>query len=265
VAGVESDTWQPVESTLQATTELLADRVFRAGRGRRQRFLVYFEFFTRWDPDAPWGLLAKSGLLSERERLPTVGVVVVLQRRGFRSLGGEFTLRTSDGPTQQLWLKELLLWETDPERWWETVPGLMALYPLCRHGRSPQEAIRQAAGAIEGCVAATGERSDFLTLLGIFGKLAYPRLDVGGIIGREKMKESKFYQEILGEGEVKGELKARRADLLRVLRMRFGPDVAAELAGVVAGLDDPQRVAQLFELATTDVSLEEFRSALAGG
>jgi hypothetical protein len=52
VAGLECSGWAPLESTLPATTELLADRVFRARRGR-DRFAVCFEFYTRWQRDAP--------------------------------------------------------------------------------------------------------------------------------------------------------------------------------------------------------------------
>src|SRR5271166_4988546 len=84
VAGVECRHWRPLESTLPATTELLADRVFLAQNGR-ERFVVYFEFYTRWDRNAPWDMLAKSSLLSKRLHLPTVSIVVVFQPRGFHS------------------------------------------------------------------------------------------------------------------------------------------------------------------------------------
>ncbi len=45
IAGVQCQRLEPLESTLQATTELLADRVFRGQQGR-ERFVVYFEFYT---------------------------------------------------------------------------------------------------------------------------------------------------------------------------------------------------------------------------
>ena len=78
--------WRPAESTVQSV-EKLADRAFVAGRGR-ERFVVYFEFYSTWDAAAPWEMLAKSGLLSQREHLPTVCIAVVLQRKRFRSRGG---------------------------------------------------------------------------------------------------------------------------------------------------------------------------------
>ncbi|HEX5270636.1 MAG TPA: hypothetical protein VFW33_09130 [Gemmataceae bacterium] len=184
VAGVRCQRLTPLEGTLPATTELLADRAFRATRGR-ERFVLYFEFYTTWDRNARWDMLAKSGLLSQRLRLPTVSLAFVLRRRGFRSSGGRFRLEAVGGPTQQLWFREVCLWRLEPEDWWEGVPGLMALYPLCRHGRPAAEAIRYAAAAIERQDAGAPELKDDLALLNIFGELAFPHLDVGRIIGRD--------------------------------------------------------------------------------
>src|SRR5947209_20593613 len=77
VAGLTCERLTPLEGSLPATTELLADRAFRA-RQRRERFVIYFEFYTRWDRHAPWDMLAKSGLLSQRLRLPTVCLAFIL-------------------------------------------------------------------------------------------------------------------------------------------------------------------------------------------
>ena len=141
-------------------------------------FVVYYEFYTQWDRNAPWDMLAKSGLLSQRLHLPTVCLAFVLRPRGFRSQAGQLRLEAAGGPTQQLWYREVCLWKVEPEPWWDNVPGLMALFPLCRHGQTPRAAIRHAAHAIERTVTQQGEREDHLFLLYIFGDLAYPRLDV---------------------------------------------------------------------------------------
>jgi len=134
----------------------------------------------------------------------------------------------------------------------------MALYPLCRHGRQPRAALRHAAGVIERQVSAVGEQQDFLTLLGIFGKLGYPQLDVSGIIGREKMKESKLYQEIMQEGE----LIQQRADILRILTLRFGDQVAADLTASLEAIGDLDRLGRLLDVAVTGADPDEFRAAL---
>jgi hypothetical protein len=257
VAGLACDRLRPVESTLPATTELLADRAFRASRGR-ERFIVYFEFYTRWDRHAPWDMLAKSALLSQRLRLPTVCLAFVLLPRGFRSQGGQLRLEAGGAPTQQLWFREVCLWELEPEGWWERVPGLMALYPLCRHGRTPPEAIRHAANVIGRTVAESSEREDQLFLLGLFGELAYPRLDVERILGSRAMRESKLVRKFRREARV----EQLQADLLLVLRSRFGDAGATELTAAVKAVDDLELLERLFDQALSGVSLEDFRATL---
>ena len=60
----------------------------------------------------------------------------------------------------------------------EDVPGLMALYPLSRHDGTATQAVTHAAEVIAVREADSIVRADLLTTLGIFGKLAYPDLDV---------------------------------------------------------------------------------------
>jgi hypothetical protein len=259
VAGVVCQQWGPIESTLQITTEFLSDRAFIAQQDR-ERFVVYFEFFTTWHSNGRWDMLAKSGILSQREKLPTMCIPVILQEEGFTLQNSQFRLEVGERPTQQLWFREVCLWKQKPEDWWEDAPGLMALFPLCRHGRPPREAIEHAAGVIERKVVNVGEQADFLALLGIFGKLSYPYLDVKRIIGREQMRASKFYQEIQEEGAV----MATREHILKVLRARFKEDPPPEISAALHSLEDlPQLEALLLEAATC-ASLEAFRAALPG-
>jgi hypothetical protein len=94
-------------------------------------------------------VLAKSGLLSERERLPTLSLIFILLPQGYRDQHGQFRLEAEEGqPTQQIWFKEICLWKQVPQPWWELVPGLMALYPLCKVKEEPAAAIAHAAAAI---------------------------------------------------------------------------------------------------------------------
>jgi hypothetical protein len=229
------------------------------GTPQAGRFVVYYEFYTQWDRNAPWDMLAKSGLLSQRLHLPTVCLAFVLRPRGFRSQAGKLRLQAAGGPTQHLWYREVCLWEVTPEQWWDNVPGLMALYPLCRHGRPPREAVRHAADTIERMVTEQGEREDHLFLLNIFGELAYPRLNVERIIGSAAViGESKIVKRIRREADI----ERLQTDLLIVIGGRFGDDVAAELAPGVNSVDDPQVLERLLKQAVAGSSLETFRSAL---
>jgi hypothetical protein len=244
------------------TTERLADRAFRARRGR-ERFVVYMEAYTYWTRAAPWSVLSKSGLLSERERLPVVSLLYVLRPRGYRPQGGQFRLAVGGEPTQQVWFREVLLWEQEPQPWWETCPGLMVLYPLCRHRRSSRSALVHAAGAIAAAVPDVVVRADLLTTLGLFGRLVHPEIDVWQLIGREQMRESSLYQEILEEGRAEGRLETQRAYILEVLQTRFGSQAATTCSASLAGISNSVRLERLFRRALVCAGPEEFQHDLA--
>jgi len=99
LANVRCGPLEPVGGEVQAA-ERLADRAFRTRQGKHQ-FLIYMEAYTRWNPPAPWSILSKSGLLAERERLPVVSLVYILQPQGYRAQGGMFRLQVGKKPTQQ--------------------------------------------------------------------------------------------------------------------------------------------------------------------
>ena len=175
VADVECDRLRPISGEVHATTERLADLAFQARHGK-ERFVVYFEAYARWNRHAPLNLLAKSGLLAERERLPVLPIVFILRRRGYRSQDGRLELKVGGKVTQLLQFREVPLWEVEPQTWWEDAPALMPLYPLCRHGRRPRESIVHATQVIEERIVDDIQRADALSLLDLFGEMAYPWL-----------------------------------------------------------------------------------------
>ena len=258
IAGVDCVTWEPLESTLPITVELLADRAFLATRPD-ERFVVYFEFYTTWDTGAPWDILAKSALLSRREKLPTVCVVVLLQPEGAPAKKGQIRLEVAGKMVQFVRLEEVFLWDEKPEPWWDAEPGLMALYPLCHHGEDPEAAILHAASAIVANASDVVERRDFLTFLGIYSKMKYPLVGAIDIIGREKMRESAFAQEWM----VEASLITRRADTLRVLRSRLKLTQTEEFAPALDLIKEPDRLDHLLDVAATCATIDEFRAALS--
>ena len=261
MAHVECDKLKPIGGEVQTTTERLADRAFLAHRGA-EHFVLYFEAFARWDRHAPLNLLAKAGLLAERERLPVLPVVFILRRRGYRPQGGRLELRVGGEVTQLLTFREVALWEVEPQPWWEDAPALMTLYPLCRHDQRPRTAVAHAANVIEGRIVGDLERADALSLLDLFGEMAYPRLDVEAIIGREKMRESKFGRSMRLEGQHEGELRRARLAVLHVLRKRFASDALQDIESALAGVDTLEVLDALLDRAVDCRSLEAFRAEL---
>lgn len=256
MAGVYCHDWTPLGDTMQAT-ERLADRAFLGTQGE-QRFVAYFEAYTRWQADAPWSMLAKSGLLSERERLPTRCFAFILLPKGYHEQNGQFRLAIEKETTQHLWFREICLWQIEPQPWWEDVPGLMTLLPFCKNEQEPEQVIQRAAEAIKQKTESHVLRADLLAVLGIFGRLAMPKIDVLHLIGREQMKESPFYQEILAEGK----LETKREDVLEVLQIRFGSQAASEFQGPLDAINDREHLAELHRLAVKCKTITPMRRAL---
>ena len=261
IGGLHCASLKAVESTIQTTMERLADRAFLARDGH-ERFVVYMEFVATWNESVPWSVLEKSGMLAKRERLPVVSLIFILRREGYRDENGTMRLSAMGNPTQQVWFKDILLWEIEPENWWSKEPGLMAIYPLCLHRQSPNESIRYAAEKIEANESDSAKRADLLTTLGIFGRMAYPGLDALSLIGREKMKESKAYLEILEEGEALGVIKTRRQDLIGIIAGRFGTKASTKMRAAVNAINDTERLYELVVLAARATTLDEVRQAL---
>lgn len=257
LAGVACDEWAPVTGEVHAA-ERLADRAFRARAGADE-FIVYMEAYTRWDSKAPWSMLAKSGLLSERERLPCVSLLFVLLPRGYHSQDGTFRLAVADRATQQIWFREVCLWQTEPLPAWEASPGLMALYPLFGHHRRPEVAVGAAAEAIRAHATDTIRRADLLTVLAIFSRLANRDFDPIAIIGRQGMKESPVYQQIMEEGRV----ETAQRFVLDALEDRFGRPAAIALKPTLQAVQNTDELSELHHKAIRCRTLGGFRRLLA--
>jgi len=185
--------------------------------------------------------------------------VFLLTPERYREQHGTFRLEVAGEPTQQVWFREICLWRERPEPWWETVPGLMALYPLTAHDRPPTDAIQYATQTIAGRVPETSARADLLAALSIFGTLVYPDLNVRHLIGVELMHESKFVQEIQNEAEI----RRARIFVQQALEGRFGSDVAAEFAELLNSIQHIDQLSELHRLAIKSRGLAAFRRAVS--
>jgi hypothetical protein len=221
--------------------------------------VVYFEAYARWDRHAPLNLLAKSGLLAERERLPVLPVVFILRRRGYRSQGGRLELQVNGVTTQSLQFREVPLWEVTPQPWWEDAPTLMALYPLCRHDQRPRAAVVHATQVIERRITGDLERADALSLLDMFGEMAYPGLNVEAIIGSEKMGESKLSRSMM----LKGKLQQARETIMHLLGRRFGGEpMLRDVETALVDIDSLETLNALLDQAIDCRNLAHFCAEL---
>ena len=107
-------------------------------------------------------------------------------------------------------------------------------------------------------VADTVVRANLLTTLGFFGRLASPHMEAFALIGRENMRESPFYQDILDEGRAEGE----RTAILETLGLRFGRAAAAEFQEGLNAITDLGKLTELVRTAVKCRGIGGFRRAL---
>ncbi len=79
------------------------------------------------------------------------------------------------------------------------------------------------------------------------------------LIGREKMKESLAYQEILEEGR----MDARRSDIVMVIEERFGKRAASGFRSTLNVIEDAEELNRLLRLASRCTRLDELRGSLS--
>lgn len=253
---VVCDEWAPITGEVHAA-ERLADRAFRARR-RSEEFIVYMEAYTRWEAKAPWSVLAKSGLLSERERLPCVSLLYVLSPRSYKAQDGTFRLTVEGRPTQQIWFREICLWQLAPQPAWDPSPGLMALSPLFAQEQPVEKTVAHAARCIKGQAVDRIREADLLTVLALFGKLTNPGFDALHVIGREAMRESKFFQEV--EDLLRVEM--RQQAVLEALEVRFGKIAASSSKEAIMTIQDADELSDLHRGAIKCRTLAGFRKLL---
>lgn len=257
IAGLECEGWTPVESTLQATTEKLADRAFRT-KVDGIECVVYMEFIAQWDGDDLWSIQSKAVLLSERERLPTLCLLFILRKKGFVSQNGLWKLRVGKTVTQSLSFVEICLWKIEPEEWWKQEGYLLPLIPLCSHRRSDRNVIEEAVTAIQNATQSRTQQSDLLALLAIFGEFASPGLGVTEMIGRDLIMESKFFQEVATDHYLRG----LRRMLLLIAASRFPNEDLTDLSNQLDLINNESRLTELGERIEQCDSLVEFRKHL---
>lgn len=205
-------------------------------------------------------MLSKSGLLSERERLPTRTLVFILTQKGYENQKGTKLLQVAGVPTQQVWFTEIRMWEQEPQPWWDFHPGVMALFPLCKHQMSVSAAVTQAATSIRNREMDGVRRAELLTSLGFFGKLMDRDLDVFALIGRHEVDESGFGKELAKDALE----RLAREHIAQVIKQRFGEEVLKEVAKALEGVSGEKALEDLFALVLKAKGANRVRKALAG-
>jgi hypothetical protein len=251
--------WRAVQAEL-IQSRRLPDGLIEArlrGRARPTRFLVEISTY-------PYRRLSKQTidgtLLAHLDRgeLPEV-LTVVLHPGGRRRVVGTADLASPLG-----WTQLRLGWKV-VEMW--TIPaaellaaddvGLIPWVMLAKIDGPPEPVFRECRARIDRDASGV-DHENLLAVTQFLARLNYndPRLfQVPG--GRKAMIESPVLKELMAENT----LKTRRADILKFLRARFGPE-ARRLRRALNAIEDDKQLEQLIDQAGRCPDLESFKKLL---
>jgi hypothetical protein len=92
--------------------------------------------------------------------------------------------------------------------------------------------------------------------------LAFPQLDVEGIIGRDQMKGSKLIRSFVTEARAEARAETLREAVAEALRINFGAEAVSGVLPLIERIEDAQRLRELHALAIRCASPDEFRAGL---
>jgi predicted transposase/invertase (TIGR01784 family) len=121
------------------------------------------------------------------------------------------------------------LWE-QPAEILQKYQGLLPFAALSKTS-SPEETLRQVAKQIDN-ISDRQVQSNVAAATAIISGLALDKQIIQRLLRSDLMKESVIYQEILLEGEVKGEVKATNQIAINMLRSGIAIDLVAQLTGL---------------------------------
>ena len=241
-----------------ATVTAAADRVLRVCED--PPWLLHLELQASRDPDLLPNLPVYNVLL-ERQHSALVRTVLVLLRKSadWPGLTGTVQRGFRGEPPYLVFRYEVVrVWQLSPETFLSGGLGILPLAPLSAVVETELPGVIRRMDDRIRTEAAPGEAGALWTAADVLMGLRYPRQLVTellqGVHGMRihGIEESVTYQAIVEEGEIKGMLRARQDDILRLGRRRFGaptPDTEMALRGVA----DPERLARLLD-ALQDVS-----------
>lgn len=128
------------------------------------------------------------------------------------------------------------IWEVEPAVFLST-PGLLP-YATLAQSDAPEGMLRQVVARLEA-LPDLAQRNNLIAATGILSGLRLDRDTIARVIRSEVMRESVIYQDILAEGEARGEARL----VMRLLNRRFG-EIAAGISTQIQQLT----VVQLEEL-----------------
>ena len=233
-----------------------------------ETFIFHLEFFSSYEKDVPARMYGYSARIATiYPELGIYGVALYLNEEDRDKPFPDFYEKWILGERRSYHKFDVIkVWELaadDVLR--QQIIGLLPVIALMKHKQDETEKdIRAAIDLVQQKVEDAGLRAEMFAALYLFSGLKQLRAFVAKLLKEanmlELLKKSESYQEILSEGEVKGESKGLIRSILALLRMRFG-DLPEDFSMRLQGLM-PSQLDGLVVNATSIENLSAFEALI---
>ncbi len=239
-----------------------SDVLIRVESQQHGEFLLLNELQLRYSPKMPRRMRAYAGLAEEKYDLPTYPVLINILKAGNAQIPTAYVSDIGGLYVRQDY-RVINLWEVDVNIVFDQpLPSLLPFVPILKGGEN-ESIIREALQILR-----TDEQLNQLeTVLAFFATFVLESALIQEIMRWDMavLHESPWYQEILREGEARGEARGRREEIFSgielALEIKFG-NPGLGLMSIISEVTDLQRLKAIQQAIKTVNSIDEFRQLL---
>ncbi|TBR61890.1 transposase [Westiellopsis prolifica IICB1] len=233
-----------------------SDVLIRAESPQYGKFLVLNELQLRYKPEMPRRMRAYAGLAEEKYNLPTYPVLINILKTGDVEIPTQYFSSIAGLEVRQDY-RVINLWEVDVSiAFSQPLPSLLPFVPILKGGED-ESTIREALRLLQ----ADKQLNQLETVLAFFATFVLDSALVQQIMRWDMtvLRESPWYQEILHEGERRGERQGIISSIEMTLEMKFGSD-GLQLMPQIEQISDLSSLKAILRNVIAASTLEEVRS-----
>jgi len=243
-----------------------SDVLIRVASPEEGEFLVLNELQLRYQPQMPRRMRAYAGLAEERYNLPTYPVLINILKLSNAEIPSTYRSSIAGLEARQDY-RVINLWEVDVNiAFQQPLPSLLPFVPILKGGEN-ESTIREALRILR----ADEQLNQLETVLAFFATFVLDSALVQEIMRWDMavLHESPWYQEILREGEKRGEERGLQIGEERglqtgielALEIKFST-LGLELMPIISQIHDLQRLKAIQQTIKTSNTIEELRQVL---
>lgn len=235
-----------------------SDVLIRVTSPQHGEFLLLNELQLRYQSKMPRRMRAYAALAEEKYNLPTYPVLINILKTGNNEIPTSFTSNIAGLRAIQDY-RVINLWEVDVNiAFQQPLPSLLPFVPILKGGEN-ESTIREALQILR----ADEQLNQLETVLAFFATFVLESALIQEIMRWDMtvLRESPWYQEILREGEARGEVRGILSSIEINLELKFG-DNGLQLMPQINQINDLERLKTILRNVVTANNIEELQQVL---